>query len=458
MHRHRLAYRPAAMFWVVLLVTLSSALGSPVTNSSAARISATLPPHPLASLDSQFSPQMRIGFPAGDDWEPAMAADSFDHLYAVYLHMDVPQGATCAGCNLHLLVQRSRDGGKTWTSPIPIGPGRVQGGQFDPWIVVDPVDGRTVWISFMQDFPNSVIEIVKSTDFGATWSQPQVVSNRPPGLDKDILAVRGDLLAVSFDDYMNTWAAVSEDGGQSWTTHLIAAVTKAPTQLLSSGGGIDSLGNIYFSWGSYDSSVALGPAKIWMVKSEDSGQSWSEMSIATSGAPPPCRNCGAGAYLAPQLAMRVGSDDTIYVLWNGTTDLTNGAAQRIFFARSTDHGNSYSARIDVSTAPAGVEHGFPALAVGSLAGDVRTAWVDLRTGSWNVFYRPSADGGQTFGDTTRISGSVPGGSSYLTPEGFLFPYGDYFQMAVDSSGLAHLAFGESPAYTKPGNIWVSNQQ
>jgi uncharacterized protein len=34
--------------------------------------------------------------------------------------------------------------------------------------------------------------------------------------------------------------------------------------------------------------------------------------------------------------------------------------ERIYFARSTDDGRTYSTRVDVSDAPTGVEHCFPA--------------------------------------------------------------------------------------------------
>src|SRR5437763_1442859 len=87
-----------------------------------------------------FSQQVRIGFHSGDDWEPAMTSDRYDHIYALYKHYDVTGGQTCTGCDLHLLFQRSDDEGRTWTAPRPIAPVAVKGGQYDPQIVVDPID------------------------------------------------------------------------------------------------------------------------------------------------------------------------------------------------------------------------------------------------------------------------------------------------------------------------------
>ncbi len=111
--------------------------------------------------------------------------------------------------------------------------------------------------------------------------------------------------------------------------------------------------------------------------------------------------------------------------------------------------------MEVSDAPAGVEHCFPALAVGQKAGDVRLGWMDTRSGAWNLFYRSSLNGGGTLTSPVQVSGYVPG-YPYLTQAGFALPYGDYFEMTVDASGHTQLAFGERPSYQGPGNIWVAH--
>jgi len=411
---------------------------------------------PARQAAQDFSHQARIGFQSGDDWEPSITADRYGHIYALYKHYDVSGRQTCSGCDLHLLFQRSDDQGRTWTAPSPIAPGKVMGGQYDPQIVVDPMDGRTIWASFLEN-TNSRIAVVKSTDFGATWSPLRIVSDLPPGLDKDTLVVRGQTIVVGYDDNLNTWASVSLDGGVHWATHEIFPGDAQFNLPLSAGGGIDAQGNIFFSWDSFDQAHSKngdGPVTLWVTKSSDGGIHWKRTVIDVSGAPPPCDNCGF-AYLSAQMALRIGADDTVYLLWNGTVDQTNFAPERIFFARSTDDGKTYSPRVEVSTAPDGVEHCFPALTVGQKSGDVRLGWMDMRTGAWNVFYQSSANGGQSFTPTVRISGFVPG-YPYLTSAGFGSPYGDYFQMTVDDDNQTQMAFGEGPSYQGPGNIWVAH--
>ncbi len=412
------------------------------------------------SLDGlQFSTQFRLGFHSGDDWEPAITSDRFGHLYAMYKHYDVTGGGTCTGCGLHMVFQRSDDGGQTWTAPRAIAPGSFKGksGQDDPQIMVDPVDGRTVWASFMQNFPKASIDVVKSTDFGATWSAPVVITSPPQKYDKDWLVVKGSTIAVAYDDGVNTWASISLDGGATWAQHEVFPGNAQFYETLAAGGGIDSHGTIYFSWNSFDqahSKKGNGPVTLWISKSTDNGLHWKRIVFAKSGAPPACHPCGF-SYLSAQDAMKIGSDDAIYLLWNSSVDVTNFAPERIYFARSTDGGQTFSPRLDVSNAPAGVEHCFPTLTVGKQADDVRIAWMDMRTGKWNVFFRKSNDGGQNFSATVRISSFVPG-YAYLTAKGYNLPYGDYFQLTIDPQNQTVMDFGEGPNYNGPGNIWTAH--
>ena len=408
---------------------------------------------PTANPAPRFTTQTRMGFAAGDDWEPSLTADRYGHLYLLYKHYDVPGQTTCAMCDQHLLLQISSDNGRTWSAPRPIDPEATKGGQFDAQIVVDPVDGRTVWASFLQNNKSS-IAVMKSTDFGATWSGPTIVENLQRATDKDELAVHGQTVAVAFNAVQKIYAAVSHDGGATWTTSLISDGSNQLGWSLGGGAAIDSHGNIFFGFAGYtQNGGAKGPVNLFVAASYDGGATWSLTLAGVSGAPYPCSNCGF-AFLGAQLTLAVGGDDSVNLLWNATADQTNYAPERIFFAHSTDGGHSYSARQDVSLAAPGVEHSFPAITTGA-AGDVRIGWMDLRTGAWNLYYRSSTNGGASWSGETRISGYVPG-YSYLTSAGFGLPYGDYFQMAVDSTGATQIGWGESGSYAGPGNIWTAH--
>src|SRR6266852_1311630 len=194
-----------------------------------------------------FTTQTRLGFPAGDDWEPALAADRYGHVYALYKHYDVAGQTSCSSCALHVLLQVSSDRGQTWSAPRPIDPEPVVGGQYDSQIAVDPVDGKTVWASFLQNSKSS-IAVMKSTDFGQTWMGPTIVDNLQRATDKDILTVRGTTIAVAYNAAQKIFASISHDSGQTWAMQLINSGSTQQGWSLGGGGGIDSQGNIYFSW------------------------------------------------------------------------------------------------------------------------------------------------------------------------------------------------------------------
>src|ERR1700730_9835176 len=118
-----------------------------------------------ADPSPNFTTPRRLGFVAGDDWEPAIAADRFGHVYTLFSHYG--SDPACPACGSpHSELQVSSNGGQTWSKPRPISPSAQR--QDDPQIVVDPTDGRTLYASFMQGDQASEY-VARSTDFGATW-------------------------------------------------------------------------------------------------------------------------------------------------------------------------------------------------------------------------------------------------------------------------------------------------
>lgn len=153
--------------------------------------------------------------------------------------------------------------------------------------------------------------------------------------------------------------------------------------------------------------------------------------------------------------MTSDTSGSLYALWNGGS--TPKGPERIYFSKSTDGGNRWSPKQEVSTAPAGTHHAFPAIsATGN--GDVRIAWMDARAASggmdqWNVYFRSSTNGGSSWGSEVDLSTYVEGYPTYIFPDGFRFPFGDYFEMDIDEQGTNHVVWGEGYSYDSPGTIW-----
>jgi Neuraminidase (sialidase) len=398
--------------------------------------------------DAGFAPQARRGFTVGDQWEPAIAADAYGTVYILYpQYFGVPGCSTCPSPTM--ILQVSHDRGTTWGAPRVIAPPGT--GQFDAQVAVDPVDGRTAYAAWLQD-NKSDIAVARSDDFGDTWSVV-VANSTNAATDKPILAVRGPHVYVAYNHAQKVWASSSHDGGQTFSSVTVNANANLGWSL-AGGGVVDPAGNVFFGWAGYKKNgQAKGPVNLYVSRSTDGGGTWTNRLLDVSASPPDCSAYQCGwAYLGAQLTLAGDEAGALYGLWNmGAVD---GGPERIYFARSTDAGVTWSAKADVSTAPAGSAHAFPAIVAAS-SGDVRIAWMDARGGTlWNTYYRSSTNGGATWSAETDLSTFVPG-FSYIQAGGFGYPFGDYFEMDVDDHGDTHAVWGEGLNYQTPGSIWYT---
>jgi hypothetical protein len=403
----------------------------------------------VAATPPSFAPQVRLGFSSGDQWEPAIAADRFGHVYVLYpQYLGVPGCPDCPSPTM--ILQVSGDGGATWGSPRLIdSPGT---GQVDAQIAVDPVDGRTVYAAWLQNSKSDTV-VARSDDFGASW-RVVVADHTNAGTDKPILVVRGPDVYVGYNHAQKIWVSVSHDGGATFTSAGLQKTGKLGWAL-ASGGTVDPDGNVYFGWAGYEQNGgAKGSVNLFVSTSSDGGSTWTNKVIDVSAAPPDCSAFVCGwAYLGAQVALSSDAAGTVYALWNAGAE--DRGAERMYVARSTDSGATWSPRAEVSLAPAGANHAFPAIVAGA-AGDVRISWMDDRAGTlWNTYYRSSNDGGSTWSSEVDLSTFVPG-FSYIFPDGFSFPFGDYFELDIDYLGRTHAVWGEGMNYDSPGSIWYTN--
>lgn len=403
------------------------------------------------ALAAGFNPQTRVGFTAGDQWEPSIAADRYRHVYVLYPQYNVVPG--CSSCpSPTMILVISNDNGKTWQAPKLIAPPGT--GQFDAQVVVDPIDGRTAYASWLQDNKSTIV-VAKSKDFGLTWTTV-VANSTNAGVDKDVLTVRGSDVYVGYNHAQKVWVSASHDAGATFTSAVVNPNGKLGWSL-AGGATIDPAGSVYYAWAGYtQNGGAKGPVNLYVSKSSDGGATWSLTLLDVSGSPFDCSAYFCGwAFLGAQITMTSDASGTLYALWNGGA--VDKGPERIYFSISTNAGATWQPRQDVSLAAQGVEHSFPAITAGA-AGDVRIAWMDSRSAPlWNVYYRSSTNGGATWSGETQLSSYVAG-YSYIQPGGFSFPFGDYFQMSIDNAGNTQACWGEGLNYDTPGSIWYTSER
>ena len=404
---------------------------------------------PAFAAGPRFSTPSRVGLRSGDQWEPAIAADGYGHVYILYpQYLGIPG---CESCPVpSMILVESNDNGTTWKSERRIS--AHGSAQFDAQIVVDPVDRRTVYAAWLENEKRD-IAVSRSVDFGLTWTTV-VATRTETEADKPVLAVRGLDVYVAYNRAAKVWVAGSHDGGNTF-----ASVNVNPNDSMgwaqAGGGTIDAMGNMFLSWAGYSrSGEGQGPVNLYVSRSLNGGRDWATALLDVSGAPPECATDECGwAYLGAQIALTSDAAGTLYALWNAGP-ISKGA-ERVYFSSSTTSGASWSGKSEVSTAPYGASHAFPTIVAG-MAGDVRIAWMDTRNNPlWNTYYRSSTNGGATWSSEVQLSGYVPG-YSYIDREGFKFPFGDYFEMDIDNRGDTQAVWGEGLTYESPGSIWYSN--
>jgi hypothetical protein len=407
-----------------------------------------LAPFALAA-GASFTPQIRLGYTQGDQWEPAIAADGYGHVYVLYPQYKlVPGCQNCALPSMTLVI--SDDNGASWQPPREIIAHAT--GQFDAQIAVDPADHQTVYAAWLQDNKTDAV-VAKSVDFGESWSLA-IADRGSEEADKPSLAVRGQHVYLAFNRSHQIRVAASHDGGITFISQDVDPVLPL-VRALAGGATVAPDQTVFVAWAGYMQKEGVkGRVNLYISKSSDRGASWTTTRMDSSGSPPNCSGfaCEWG-YLGAQITIASDEAGTVYALWNSTK--VDDAAERIYFASSTTGGQTWSVRADVSEAPMGAEHAFPAIVAGG-ADDVRVAWMDTRQAPlWNVYFRSSTDGGGTWSPEAKLSSYVPE-YRYIRREGFSFPFGDYFEMAIDSQAQTQVVWGEGLNYLTPGSIWYSS--
>ena len=103
-------------------------------------------------------------------------------------------------------------------------------------------------------------------------------------------------------------------------------------------------------------------------------------------------------FLAPIAA----SGDNVYVTW---WDNKTGNWE-VFFARSTDNGETFDNTINLSNAMGRSEDSN----IAASGDNVYVTWWDNKTGTREVYFRASTDNGETFGNTIMLNTTSGGGS------------------------------------------------
>lgn len=241
---------------------------------------------------------------------------------------------------------------------------------------------RTIKCSLLALLVVLVTPMLAALPVYADWGADIRLTNATGNSKEPSIAVSGNTVHVvwydSRDGNEEIFYKRSTDAGATWE-----ADRKLTTKALgySENPSIAVFGNtIHVVW--YDSRE--GNPEIYYKRSTDGGNTWGIDTRLTYA---------AGNSFTPSVAV---SGNIIHVAWH---DNRVGGKEEIFYMRSTDGGTTWGT--DTQLTFAAVDAALTSIAVSG--NDVHLTWQDLRWGNWEIYYKRSIDGGITWGADTRLT-------------------------------------------------------
>ncbi len=352
--------------------------------------------------------------------EPSLAVDAQGRLFVGWKEAETPDGV-----GLRVGFAKSLDGGATWSPNILMD--RLYRFQTDPWLALDDQDrlyyGR---LEFAEStFQNQGVAVSRSDDGGATWGPITDADDlRQAFVDKSSIVTDGSTVYVGWTAVapmgrtidVGIRVAGSTDGGTSWSSSVrisdsLPTANPLGAVLVGRAGGV-----AHAAW--WDA----GSGNVLADRSFDGGRTWG-IDVRVNPVPGSASGSTTNMWAQPLPSIGMTSRGTLFIAWaeGAESDLD------IFVARSTDGGLTWSTPARANDDASGQGQWQPALAIGP-DDTIHLAWLDKRTGSYDVFYATSRDG-RRWSTNVRVTDAQT--SAFFTRPG------DYLGLAVDVAGTAY---------------------
>jgi hypothetical protein len=405
----------------------------------------------------------RLLNPATDDWEPAVAADpKAPYVYMLTTRYGQPKTCSSHCPTPYLAFTTSTDGGSTWGPQAPLCVCLGSKAQYDPTIEVVPNTGAVYSVFLNADRAGAFsAAFMKSTDHGATWTDPVHVYGNVSWTDKPEVTMdaSGKDVYVSWNGPQggDLYIGQSHDYGVTWTQQKL---TDTKRYYYAYDARVMADGTIVFAESSLVYSGTSISGEVWhhAIISRDHGASWENVVVAKVPIGEPCvaDGCGPDFYTGQASVVEDAAGHLVFAFEGPATDL---GPQRVQVSTSSDEGLTWSAPTALSVAREDATG--PRLA-SSGGGDVRIWYMQTSGGdnpdAWNVWYRSSSNGGSTWSSPVKIDDAPAGAAGYVNANGFDEIYGDYGEIAVTSAGKTIAVWGEGFSYTGPGGTWFNLQK
>lgn len=312
--------------------------------------------------------------------------------------------------NTNIFFSKSTDDGVSFGPDVRVDDAPI-GAAAGPSIAVDKSNGNiyVVWYDYRNSpDPYSVdIYCANSTDGGNSFGDNVRVISDTAGWFQDVpsVAANNGLIGVVWDDWdRGIYFANSTDGGHTFGENKKVNDVFGGNQYYPDI-AIDDNGVIYVVW-----EDKIGKFSIYFSKSYDGGNTWTP-SINVSEDP------SVDGQRMPSIA--IDNNSNIYVVW---IDYLSGDTN-ISFAKSVDGGNNFTTMKQVNDDPGLAKQYQPSIALND-NGKIFVTWIDQREGNYNIYFANSTDGGDSFSVNQKVNNG-PGISAVYTPSNAVAAKGDH---------------------------------
>lgn len=380
-------------------------------------------------------------------WEPMIAKDPSSNL--IYIFATNNYGIRgCVDCGIDpILFKKTLNYGNSWEMINNftweyLDRGEGTGETADSVVVIDNLGN--LYATYMRDWN---ISFSKSSDQGKTWSTPFIISGELKS-DKNWISIdpnNQNILYATFNSVL-PYEVHSNDGGNTWSSPLLLDNIDE-VYFFACGSVVRSDGVAFIGYGAIADEDSSSPSYAIVYSSSDGFQTFQRYEIDYWTG---LQSCPEWALCEPDFlnggcSLSIDSSDNIYYVYNAyPSHGVNRTQQGIFLSYLKPNDINFTSPILISDSLNTISNeviyvGFPMVSGGIQNGDVRIAWMDNRTGMWNLWYRSSMNffdinqGGGNEDESIRLS-IYDKLTSFQNSNGFEFPYGDYGMMIVDENG------------------------
>jgi hypothetical protein len=338
----------------------------------------------------------------------------------------------------------SSDGGLTWgQSFLPL----VSTDSFHSDPTVDWTSDGTAWSTTLGIKSTTLkVRAYKSTNGGATWIFDNTVSGAQTNTDKEMIWTDHSATSPFRDHIYACWhngnpAYANVRTSTGWGTPIQVSKTESTGTAIGCDVKTNSAGDAFVFW------PTTGNRRIVMAKSTNGGSTWgTPVVVATTkdsfdiGIPADASR--RALIYASASAYRTSTLDNVYVTWTDLTGATgctgpsnepgtnasSTCKTRIWFARSTNGGTSWSTPVMINNQASLNDQLNQWMGVDDTTGRLAVIYYDtvgdsIRTAT-NVWYQTSVDNGATWSAAVKLT-TAPSDS---TDPGC--QYGDYNSLSI----------------------------